>query len=215
MSRKPAKLLLVEGHDDLISVVELMSAHINWPEDRNDAPVQIRNCGGLNKLLNRDLISASLKTPGLETIGILIDADDSGDSRWASVRAYLSSSIPNIPEVLPPTGLVFANESGLRVGVWVMPDNVRPGSLETFLSLLVPPAATSLWDHAVRAVEDAKSLGMPCRATHTGKAQLYTFLAWQDPPGQLSGRALTKRVLEPASDSSRPFVQWFRELYQL
>jgi hypothetical protein len=215
LARRPTKLLLVEGHDDLISVVELMSAHIDWPEDKSDAPVQIKNCGGLNNLLDRDLISTSLKTPGLETIGILLDADDSGEARWASVKSYLSETIHDLPAALPPAGLIFQGANGLRVGVWIMPDNVRPGSLETFLSFLVPDAAQALWNLAKTSVSAAENLAMPCRDSHIGKAQLYTFLAWQDPPGQLSGRALTRKVLEPKSPSSGPFVEWFRGLYNL
>ncbi len=96
-----------------------------------------------------------------------------------------------------------------------MPDNVSPGTLETFLHTLVPPESASLWAHARRAVASAKKRGALCREVHLPKAELYTWLSWADPPGQSPGLALTKRVLDPHLPSAQPFVAWFKRLYNL
>jgi hypothetical protein len=47
------------------------------------------------------------------------------------------------------------------------------------------------------------------------KAFLYTWLAWQDEPGQHPGAALTRKILDPHAASAVPFVNWFRQLYVL
>lgn len=215
MSRRTPKILLVEGHDDLISVIELMSEHIPWSQDWNQAPVHIKNCFGLGNLLDQNTINAALKTPELSTIGIMLDADDGGTSRWDSARHLLSCEFPDLPVDLPPAGLVATSARGVRLGIWIMPDNISAGSLETFLSYLVPEPSKSLWDHACSAVRSAQQIGLPCKTSHLDKARLYTWLAWQDPPGQLSGRALTKKILDPKSATSEPFVSWFRKLFAI
>jgi hypothetical protein len=47
------------------------------------------------------------------------------------------------------------------------------------------------------------------------KANLYTWLAWQDEPGQTPGHALTRKILDPSSPSALSFVKWFMALYSL
>jgi hypothetical protein len=103
----------------------------------------------------------------------------------------------------------------MRVGVWIMPDNSSSGMLETFLGYLVPNAQDELYVAAQRAVADARSLGAPCIEAHVSKANIYTWLAWQDPPGRQLHQAVMEQILNPSSPYAQPFVSWFRELYKL
>jgi hypothetical protein len=96
-----------------------------------------------------------------------------------------------------------------------MPDNTSQGDLETFLRYLVPDRQEPLWKQACDSVIAAVSSGANCRDSHIAKANLYTWLAWQDPPGQSPGFALTRKILDPQSQYAGPFVKWFRELYRL
>ena len=96
-----------------------------------------------------------------------------------------------------------------------MPDNQSVGYLETFLRYLVPDSQLPLWQHAEHAVTEAISLGAGCKDGHAPKANLYTWLAWQDPPGRSPGIALTQKVLDSNSGLAQPFVSWFKDLYQL
>ncbi len=58
-----------------------------------------------------------------------------------------------------------------------------------------------------RAVADARSLGAPCIEAHVSKANIYTWLAWQDPPGrqlhQAPAYAMTSFATCPATSVSR------------
>jgi hypothetical protein len=93
-----------------------------------------------------------------------------------------------------------------------MPDNEAVGDLETFLRYLVPDQQQPTWQHAIAATTEAKRLGCGFRDTHMRKAQLYTWLAWQDPPAQIAGVALRNKVLDPVSPYAAAFVAWFRSL---
>jgi hypothetical protein len=94
-----------------------------------------------------------------------------------------------------------------------MPDNLAERCLETFLRRLVTDEA--VWDHAVASVRHARDIGAKCKDVHLPKADLYTYLSWQDEPGQSPGAALTQRILDPKSPHAQPFVDWFRKLYEL
>jgi len=155
-----------------------------------------------------------LKITGI-TLGILLDADTNAQARYQSVRHLCVGTFPRLPQEIPPEGLVTENEDEKRLGLWIMPDNASGGTLETFLRFLVPENSAALWEHATASVTIARTLNAACRESHIGKANLYTWLAWQDPPGQSGGRALTQNILDPHSPNSAAFVKWFRDLYQL
>lgn len=214
-NRNPNQLI-VEGWDDLFSVVGLMSAHINWPQGKKNAPVYINMGNGADEILKDGYLTAFLKSSVIRTLGVILDADANPTGRYERIRGLCHHLLPKLPPRLPQSGLVIENAANQkRFGVWIMPDNSSEGCLETFLRYLVPDTSESIWQHAVESMHGAKKIGCACRDTHLAKAHLYTWLAWQDPPGQSPGQSLTKKVLEPQSESAAPFVSWFRSLYEL
>lgn len=215
MGRLNPNQLTVEGPDDLFAVVGLMRAHIDWPELKENAPVWIVAAGGVEKILEQGYLDIKLMTPGLKTLGVILDADDDPRARYASFRNRCSGVFPGLPQEMPTEGLIAENADSQRLGLWIMPDNVSEGTLETFLRYLVPTGSVPVWEHATKSVIKARELGATCRECHISKANLYTWLAWHDEPGQSPGIALTRKVLDPHSLSSIRFVKWFRDLYQL
>lgn len=205
----------MEGQDDLFSVVGLMSAHINWPDIKYDAPVLIVPENGVEDILDPEYISVLLKASEIDVLGFMLDADTKPVSRYGRIRAVCQSAFPDLPEDLPADGLVAENADKKRLGVWVMPDNKTEGCLETFLHELVPDESAPVWAHAGEAMTRAQELGASWRDSHEPKVRLYTWLAWQEPPGQSPGRALTQKILDPHSTRAESFVAWFRGLYQL
>jgi hypothetical protein len=210
-----SKHLIVEGSDDLHSVVGLMRAHVTWPQPVAEAPVWIDIGKSAEEILEAGYLTAKIKTRDLQILGVMLDADVKPRGRYERIRGLCSELFPNLPEELPSSGLIADNDSDKRFGLWIMPDNGSEGSLETFLRHLVPDESEPLWKHAVQSVKVAKATGSRCRDCHDAKANLYTWLAWQDPPGQSPGLALTKKILDPQSDSAGAFVKWFRQLYRL
>jgi hypothetical protein len=213
--RKFPKLLVVEGQDDKFSVIGLMEHHIEWPDRKEECPVYIEVGSSADEVLKQGYLTAQIKASHVKTFGVMLDADAGAEGRYQRIRHLCSQLFPLLPAEIDSEGLITSNDDDKRFGVWLMPDNVSHGCLETLLKFLVPDAAEATWKHTVDSVERARALGAPCRDSHLAKAELYTWLAWQDPPGYSPGRALTKKVLDPASAHAVPFVNWFKNLYQL
>jgi hypothetical protein len=207
-------LLIVEGHDDLHSVVGLMQHHLHWPDGKANAPVLIELGLSATEILNEKYLSTQIKRAGLRRLGVMFDADTNPTGRYESLRNLLLPQFPSLPTNLSADG-ICVEHGGMRFGVWLMPDNVSQGYLEDFLKDLVPSDAKAVWDYASNAVVEAKKLGAACKDVHDPKARLYTWLAWQDEPGQSPGLALKKKILSANESSAEPFIKWFCSLYEL
>ena len=47
------------------------------------------------------------------------------------------------------------------------------------------------------------------------KAQVHTFLAWQDEPGRPMGESITRRYFQINVPKALNFVEWIRKLFEL
>lgn len=207
--------MIVEGYEDLHTVVHLMKRHVIWPDDKSQRPVEISIGSSVDEILNRSYLYPKLKQSGLKRLGIMFDADADLAGRWNSLRSLVLEFFPSIPDQLPQEGLVVDSPDGQRLGVWIMPDNKSSGMLETFLRYLVPAQESQLWDAAKCSAEAAKAKGAIYISAHTDKANIHTWLAWQNPPGERFGLAITKSLLDSNSLYARPFVDWFINLFEL
>lgn len=207
--------MIVEGAEDQHAIIHLMKQHVEWGEQRHSWPVEIQVGKSVSEILEREHLSARLKQSGLQALGIVLDADESLRDRWVSVRGLLMEFMDELPATIPAGGLIGETREGVRLGVWLMPDNSSPGMLETFLRRLVPSVAQEVWIHAQEAVHSARAKGAPCRPVHDDKATIHTWLAWQDPPGERFGIAISKQMLDPHAEGARQFIDWFRAIYRL
>lgn len=207
--------LLVEGPDDKWSLIALLkhalaAEGLDW--DQIPWRPNVEDKGGVDAVL--DSLGVSLKSA--TRLGVVVDADDDRDARWAAVRDRLRRAGVEVPETPPAAGHVgpgWLPDS--RVGVWVMPDNRLPGVVEDFLVALVPQG-DPCWAFAEEAAARALVLAPVERnAAWRSKARLHTWLAWQDRPGQPLGQAITSRVLgETGHPQARAFVDWFGRLFR-
>jgi hypothetical protein len=209
--------LLVEGKDEQRTIPELIEINgINWVNG-NDTVVYIEDCEGCENIIDRDVIAAELKATGREALGILLDADEDSINKWhAIINACLNSGLMfNMPKDLPVDGLIIDADNGVRVGIWIMPDNKSRGMLETFLGYLLPLDTSSLWEFAEETIDKAKVQGAPFTEAHREKAKIHSWLAWQETPGRQLHQAIKERILDPQHPEAQRFVSWFRQLYQL
>ena len=207
--------MVVEGQDDKFALIELMGHHVDWPQEKALAPVFVEIGGSADEILATGFISGKLKESGVDVLGVVLDADDIFSNRWGRIRSLCAPLFPLMSATIPADGLIIENIDEMRLGVWIMPDNASHGMLETFLQHLVPDTSVPVLDYAKQAVNEARQKGASCRECHIDKALIHTWLAWQDPPGNSLGRALTKRILDPDSNSAAPFIAWFKKLYRL
>jgi hypothetical protein len=209
------RVLLVEGDEDKRAIPYLVEANgLRWGERDEPKLVDIESYDGIDKLLAPGEIETVLKRSHLRCLGILVDADEDATVRYRALRARCTA-LPEHPAGLPAEGIITQDPEGRRIGVWLMPDNSSRGMLETFLSLLRPAGKEPLWQHAQDAHQKARHLGATCREAHEHKAQIHTWLAWQDPPGRQLHQALLERILDPRSPQAANFMSWFRGLYEL
>ncbi len=213
--RNHPKKLLVEGDTDRGVIAGLMEANgVPWP-DPPDSPVFIDSRGSVDEILKPGVLEAELRASGLEALGVIVDANGDASTRWSHLRDRCSSEFADLPDQIPVGGLEVVHVRGPRFGIWIMPDNRLEGMLEDWLVRLIPEASGPLYELARKCVSDSKRQGAPFREVHRTKAEIHTWLAWQDQPGLRLYEAVTRRVLDPERPESGPFVSWFTSLFRV
>lgn len=216
MSKKHSKKLLVEGKEELRVIPQLIEAYgIPWGTRSNPIVYISEDCNGYEQLIDPDVITTELQDSNLSALGIIIDADEHPDQRWQSLRNACLNSIPDLPETLPETGLIHQTSNSINFGIWMMPDNKIRGMLETFLTYMIPNDGETLWEFAQETVNQATTKGAKYKAVHRDKANIYTWLAWQDPPGRQLHQAIMQKILQPGHPNGEKFFSWFRDLYSI
>jgi hypothetical protein len=207
--------MIVEGSDDVHSVVSLMRPFVDWPKEEAAWPVYIHMGNGAEDILSEGVLVAYLKGSVVRTFGVMLDSDASAQGRYVSIRNICKGIFPSLPDILPADGVVVENDDKRRFGVWIMPDNSSKGCLETFLRRLVPADSLALWNHSEASVKKAVEIGAHFTEHSWDKAYLRTWLAWQDPPDITPGIALRKKILDPHCVAATSFIEWFKKLYGL
>lgn len=202
--KRPSALLLVEGPDDEHVLYALAVAHA-LPQT-----FAVKSLGGVDKLF--DDLRVRLKARNERRLALVLDADESLATRWQAIGQRVEEAFPGrFPAEPAPGGTIVALDPELTFGVWVMPDNVLPGILETFLAFLVPP------DDALLPRVDAllASLGANQRFpdVRLPKARLHAWLALQNEPGKPLGQAITARYLDASCAGAGAFVAWLRAMF--
>ena len=208
--------LYVEGIDDLAVITSIWIYHnskhrffvMQYDEENN-------RILGIDHILK--LFSTRLKVADFQRLGIVVDADfaDSGRGithRWASLKGILVNAGYAPPDDIDPGGLVLEKD-GLRVGVWIMPDNASEGMLEDFVASMIGEGDPLL----ARATGCVDAIPDPDRkfpGNHRLKAIVHTWLAWQEEPGKPFGIAIQNKSLDAKSTAASSLLAWLNKLYE-
>ncbi len=211
--------VLVEGKNDKHVIQNLCRQHgltiiIQDPTERTKGSLEQVLSGGIAILLAR--VSARLKEPGLEVLGVVVDADLGMAARWDALRDRLiANGYRSVPTVPIRDGWVSSDTNLRRVGIWLMPDNQLPGILEDFVWTLLPAGdPLRLKAETIVSEIERESLNNYPSVQHP-KALIHTWLAWQEIPGQPMGLAITAQALCHDSPTAIAFVAWLRRLFAL
>lgn len=210
-------LLLVEGVNDLNFLCQLFVKRGIYEYDKQEGQFIPKRFASSEKGSYSELKSGlveELKDEYLETIGLIVDADEEIQERWEDLTKQLNKlGYSNIPAQPDPQGCIVEGQK--RLGIWLMPDNTISGILEHFIAWMVHDKDNNpLWRH----VEDSiKTLPDPPRfaSKDLAKAKIATWLAWQKEPGQPISYAIFKEYVNPDSQSADPFIAWIKKLFQL
>lgn len=204
----PHAILLVEGPEDKHVIQHLSTAH---GIVRGSFEIVVKE--GYENLLNT--LDVELDGSELQRLGIVVDADLDITARWYSLRNRLQTcGYASLPQQPQSSGIIINAPEQVTLGIWVMPNNQLPGMLEDFVTYLVP-SGDPLWE---RAKQCAASIPAHERrfATHQQvKAEIHTWLAWQEFPGTPLGLAITRRYFDSHLPLAQQFSTWLKQLFSI
>lgn len=202
---KGPRVLLAEGKNDCHLIVSLCN-HYHIPEDFG-----LHECGS-DELVIRKLSALIAGSEEVETIGVVVDADNPGiDGKWSALRARLQSAGYDVPVRPNKGGTIIQADGKPLVGIWLMPDNDVDGMLEDFCKKLASPEAIAFAEECAGRARDSGFSNYI--ENHTSKAALHTYLAWQNEPGMPMGKAVTAKALDPKYPLAKNFCDFLLNLF--
>ncbi len=200
---QPPKILLVEGQDDKHVV-----RHLWKRRHRSEPPFGIEDKEGVENLTGD--ISTEIKAPGRVAVGIVVDANDDLGGHWDAISHRLrEAEIGGVPGVPSPDGTII--DADPRVGVWLMPDNRKPGELEDFVQQMIPHD-DPVWPRAREYVRGIPEAARPFRPGKTSRAELHAWLATREEPGFM-GSAIGREDLNADGPLCAAFLAWLERLF--
>ncbi len=202
---KGSCVLLTEGTNDCHVIAALCNSH-NIQEGR----FGFYACGSDDKVLKKVNALLAAYSPK-KAIGIVLDADVDLSGRWKSIQAKLSNYGYDFTDTPEHEGSILTSEDMPTLGIWIMPNNQDVGMLEDFCATLIDPEHLNI---AQQAVENIKNMDVSSfKPVHRTKADIHTYLAWQDEPGKPIGQSITSKVLNAEAETATVFVAWLNKLF--
>ena len=197
------RVLLVEGQDDK-HVVE----HVYWKRFGSAPPFEIEDTGGFTLL--RDAIGPTLKAPGREVMGIIVDANDDLTARWAAITDRMQRACPDIELGDPARGGTIV-DSEPRAGIWLWPDNESEGEIEDFVARMIP-CDDPVWPLSRRYIEGIPEDHRRFSEGKTRRAEIHAWLATRREPRRM-GAAIRTGDLKVCGPLAERFASWLGKLF--
>ena len=203
-------LLLVEGPNDKHVIKHL--------SERLDPALAfaIKDYEGIDGVLEH--ISGHIDEPARPAIGIMVDADTVPSESWLRVCGQIRNAartISPLPATPDPQGTIIPenpNTSSPRIGVWIMPDNVSLGELETFVADMIP-STDKVWLLSQCYVNQIPYPERKFAENKTLRAQIHAWLATREDPRQM-GLAIRAHDLAVNNPLPQRFLRWLTRLFR-
>lgn len=199
---QPPKVFLVEGPDDKHVVLHL------WKRLRqSEPPFNIVDKGNIDELLKA--IEPEIRVPDRAAVGIVVDANNDPNARWAAISHRLREA-----GIVPSAALSFDGTitgGTPRIGVWLMPDNQSTGEIEDFVQRMIPHDDPA-WPLAQQYIRDIPEEARKFRATKASRAELHAWLATREEPGFM-GSAIGRGDLKTDGPLCTEFAEWIERLF--
>ena len=203
------RVLLVEGPDDKHVVIHLSE------RSELEQNFWIIEKEGKDKLVDSIVLEA--RTPGRTVLGIVLDANDNPDARWQALTDRLNRlrqedhfDLPELPSRPEPRGTII--EGRLRIGIWLMPDNLSTGELEDFIGSMIPPG-DPVWPLSQAYIDGIPPDDRKFSPGKIQRAKVHAWLAAREAPRPM-GLAIKARDLHTNAANTTTFVEWLRKLFQ-
>lgn len=207
--------LFVEGPDDGALVNALVSRLTGIDLAREPyRVVKVRPDGGgdtwaVRQFKRRIEEGRRQSGSGLQArIGLIVDRDDNTNDKWPGVAAILHEL--GMEPGSSPDG-AGAIVSG-RYGVWMWPDNVSHGDLETFVADIIPQAPIIAYANEACRIAKADHAA-EYEHRHARKAALKVRSVWRDASAAGGYGHLVRNLPLTQTPACDAFVAWFRTLF--
>ena len=197
------RVLLVEGKDDLHVVRHLF-------QFSGLTGVCIIDKQGFETLSKS--IRAEVLAEGRTAVGILVDANDTLESRWRAISGRLEAADVEAPHKPCANGTIIEIDGKPRVGVWLMPNNQSPGELEDFIADMIPPG-DGVWPLSKAYINAIPLSDREFAQRKVMRAKVHAWLATRERPRPM-GQSLGLGDLNVDADICKRFVAWLRKLFE-
>jgi hypothetical protein len=205
------KKLLVESPNDQHFIKNLFKK-IKGLGEKDNVEFEIVPCGGISEVLKR--IPAELITPGIETLAIVVDADEDLLRNWNDVKKVFEKYNYQISETPKSEGEIIDKQGVYpKIGIWLMPNNLTTGILEDFIAKIISED-DKLKPIVIEILDDIEKKGLHLyKPQYRPKALIHTWLAWQKEPGKPFGWAITLGYFDSDSKLTKTFISWLDKLF--
>jgi len=199
--------LFVEGPDDGAVVNAFVKKRLGVELAKAPYLVRAKPEGGGDAWALRQFDKQVAEAREGARVGVIVDRDAVENDKWPAVRDRLARLGATF-DAPPRTGAII----GGRYGIWMWPDNVSHGALETFVADLLP--SSPLLDYAAEACRVAR---MDHDAEYDPgddrKATLKVRSVWRDARAAGGYGHLIRNISLTETEASKAFLAWFEKLY--
>ncbi len=222
----PSYVLLVEAEDDR-NFFEQVCKSFNLNPNITVAPPKdfkekydnkLRNTKqGVLNLLKKLLVQLPDEEGAIKRLAIIIDADHEkeqglGYQKTIEQVCNIAADFDFTLTEYQGNGLSFKHNDGFaEFGLWVMPNNHTDGMLEDFIKTCVSTEEQSLFNHAIHTVQNV--LEPKFKPHHYSKAEVATWLAWQNPPGHGLYYTVKDDLLNTNHPLFQDLAQWLKKIF--
>ena len=140
-------------------------------------------------------------------IGVIVDRDEATNDNWPAVRARLKRLGWSGDGPMASGAIV-----GDRYGIWMWPDNLSHGALESFVAAIIPPSAPL--DYAREASRIAKDIhAAEYEPADAEKAALKVRSVWRHARAAGGYGHLVRNLPLVETPASQAFIAWFSLLF--
>lgn len=200
--------LFVEGPDDGVVVNALVLKGTGVDITRRESRlVRLNEEGGGDAWALRQFDDKVKTARAGARIGVIVDRDSAENDKWPAVRDRLRRLGLQVDAPIPAGAIVDG-----RCGIWMWPDNVSHGDLESFVAGIVPRSAALTY--AEEASQIAKAAhGAEYETRHARKAALKVRSVWRDATTAGGYGHLVRNLTLVETPAATAFLSWFEALY--
>lgn len=221
-------VLLVEGSNDKTFFENLCKIHklnvhvkVKNPRDLLTTQNTFNSKRGVIDSLEELLPLLEDADSSIQKIALILDADITGEHRggFQETMEQIKEKTSNFgyekkhKYINKGIEIPHSDSAMNSLGVWVMPDNKSDGTIEDWIKHKILDSESQLFNHACQTV--GKLTNKKFSQNSITKAEIATWLAWQNQPGRTIAYALKEgeELLDVNHESFKELITWLKAFF--